>query len=83
MRLVRDLSYAQRGHIGLCGFGFLLQMPDIHVNHGMLTALLERFHYEYNTFHLPVGEMTITPENIYTILRISFAGDKVDYDSTP
>lgn len=56
-------------------------MPDIHVNHEMLTALVERFHSEHNTFHLPVGEMTITPEDVYRILRILFDGDKADYDS--
>lgn len=55
MRLSRELSDAERGHIGLCGFGYLLQMPDIHVNHGMLTSLVEHFHSEHNTFHLSVG----------------------------
>lgn len=72
MRLVHDLSDAQRGHIGLCGFGYLLQIPDIHVNHNMLTTLVEHFHSEYNTFHLLVGEMMINPKDIYRILRIPF-----------
>lgn len=58
-------------------------MPNIHVNHGMLTALVEHFHFEHNTFHLSIGEMTITPKDIYKILRILFVGDKLDYDSTP
>lgn len=58
-------------------------MLDIHVNHDMLTDLVEHFHSEHNTFHLLVGEMTITPKDIYRILRIPFVGDKVDYDSTP
>ncbi|XP_059075326.1 protein MAIN-LIKE 1-like [Cryptomeria japonica] len=81
MGLVRVLSYTDKNHIDLCGFGHLLQMPDIRVNHRMLTALAEQFHLEHNTFHLPVGEMTITPEDVYQILKIPFAGDKVDYDS--
>lgn len=66
MRLVRDLLDAERGHIGLCGFRYLLQMPDILVNHSMSIALVECFHYEHNTFHLSVGEMIITPKDIYT-----------------
>lgn len=81
MRLVHELSDAKRAHIDLYGFRYLLQMPDIHVNHGMLTALVDHFHSEHNTFHLPVGEMTITLEDIYMNLRISFAGYKLDYDS--
>lgn len=83
MGLVHDLSDAQRDHIGLCGFGYLLEMPDIHVNHNLLTALVKHFHFEHNTFHLPIGEMMITPEEIYRILRIPFTGEKVDYDLTP
>ncbi|XP_057816508.1 protein MAIN-LIKE 1-like [Cryptomeria japonica] len=83
MRLVRDLSDAQRDHIGSCGFGYLLQMTDIHVNHGLLTVLVEQFHSEHNTFHLSTGEMTITLEDVYNIMRIPFVGDKVDYDATP
>lgn len=80
--IVHELFDIDRDHIDLCGFTHLLQMSDIRVNHGMLTALVERFHSENNTFHLPVGEMTITPEDVYKILRIPFARDKVDYDST-
>lgn len=53
------------------------------MNHGILIVLVENVHFEHNTFHLPVGEMTIMSEDIYKILRISFVGDKVDYDSTP
>lgn len=82
MRLVYGLSDAERAHIDLCGFGYLLRMSDICVNHGMLTVLVECFHSEHNNFHLPVGEMMITPEDVDGILRILFAGDKVDYDST-
>lgn len=78
------MSYQmQRVNISLCAFRYLLQMPNICVNHGMLTTLVERFHSEHNTFHLPIGEMTIMPQDIYRILRIPFDGDKIDYDSTP
>lgn len=82
MRLVCGLSDAKRAHIDWCGFKYLLQMPDIHVNHRMLTVLVDCFHLEHSTFHLLVGEMTIMPEDINRILRILFNRDKVDYDST-
>ena len=53
------------------------------VNHGLLTALVERFHSETNTFHLSMGEMTVTPEDIWRILRIPFHGARVVYDTVP
>lgn len=81
MALVRHLSKVEQVHIDLCGLTHLLRLPDICVNHGMLMALVEHFHSKHNTFHLLVGELTITPEDVYRILRIPFAGDKVDYDS--
>lgn len=81
MTLVHQLSDVDRAHIDLCGLPHLLDLPDIRVNHGMLTALVERFHSEHNTFHFPLGEMTINPEDVYRILCIPFVGDKVDYDA--
>ena len=51
------------------------------VNHGLLNALVERFHSETNTFHFPIGEMTVTPEDIWRILRIPFHGPRVVYDT--
>ncbi|XP_059068501.1 protein MAIN-LIKE 2-like [Cryptomeria japonica] len=83
MRLVRQLAATRRAHIEACGFGHLLQMPNIHVNHELLSALVKRFYSEHNTFHLPTGEMNIPPEDIYKILRIPFSGGRVDYDSSP
>lgn len=81
MTLVGQLSKVEQAHIDLCSLTHLLRLSDIRVNHGMLTTLVERFHSEHNTFHLPVGEMTITPKDVYRILRIPFVGNKVDYDS--
>lgn len=57
-------------------------MLDICVNHELLSALVKRFYSEHNTFHLPTREMTITPEDVYRILRIPFSSGRVDYDSS-
>lgn len=73
----------QRGLFDTCGLSCLLHMPDIHLNHGLLTTLVEWFHLEHNTFYLSTREMTITFEDIYKILRVLFVGGRVDYDSTP
>lgn len=57
-------------------------MPRYTINWGMLIALVERWHSEHNTFHLPTGEMTVTLEHVYRILWISVMGDLVFYDLT-
>ena len=48
-----------------------------------IDSFVERFHLETNTFHLPMDEMTIMPEDIWRILRIPFHGAKVIYDTVP
>lgn len=67
--------------IGACGLGSLLTIPQgIRVNRGLLNVLVERWHSDHNTFHLPTGEMTMTPEDVYRILRILVVGALVVYD---
>jgi len=40
------------------------------VTHAMVRALSERWRTETGSFHLPVGEMTITLEDVYNLLHI-------------
>jgi len=40
------------------------------VAHVMVRALCERWHTKTSSFHLPVGEMTITLDGVYNILQI-------------
>lgn len=55
-------------------------MPLPLINRGLLTTLVEHWHSEHNTFHLPTNEMTITPEDAYQILGIPMMGEMVYYD---
>ena len=57
--------------VGLTG---LFKVPDMEVNHALITALVERWHPETHTFHLPYGEMGITLQDIEVILGISVDG---------
>lgn len=57
-------------------------MPQIRINQGLLESLAERWHSEHNTCHLPIGEMTVTPEDVWRILQIPIVGELVVYDST-
>ena len=38
----------------------LLQVPNIDLDHALITALVERWRPETHSFHLPHSEMTIT-----------------------
>jgi len=62
----------------------LLTRYDI-TNHGLVCAMAERWHQETSSFHLPVGEMTITLYDVACLLGIPVAGrliqeDELDHD---
>ena len=59
------------------GFSWLLYMPHIWVNHGLLIDFVERWHGEHNTFHFRTSEATITLEDVHCILRVPFHGDLI------
>ncbi|KAL5138111.1 Protein MAIN-LIKE 1 [Glycine soja] len=42
---------------------------------GFLSAFVERWHRETSSFHLPVGELTITLDNISSLLHLPVIGD--------
>ena len=65
------------------GLTHLCDVPNIRVNHGLLGALVERFYLKMNTFHLPLREVTVTPEDIYQMMQIPFHGPRVEYDTQP
>lgn len=81
--LVLDLDDTDMAHIERLGLTSLCRIPALLVNHGLLIAFVEHFHSKTNTFHLPQEEMTVTPEDIYRILRIPFHGPRVSYDIVP
>jgi len=51
------------------------------VTHAMARALCERWHTETSSFHLPVGEMTITLDDVYNLLHLSIQGRMLDHDA--
>lgn len=48
-------------------------------DHALITAFVERWQPETNSFHLPDGEYTITLEDVHHILRIPCEGDPVRF----
>ena len=57
-------------YIDATSFTGLFKVPDMEVNHAMITALVKRWHPETHTFHLPHGEMGITLQDIEVMLGI-------------
>ncbi|XP_024628913.1 protein MAIN-LIKE 1-like [Medicago truncatula] len=50
------------------------------VTHAMIRAMCERWHMETSSFHLPVGEMTITLDDVHNLLHIHIHGRMLDHD---
>ena len=44
-------------------------------NRGFLSAFVERWHRETSSFHLPVGELTITLDDVSSLLHLSVVCD--------
>ena len=58
-------------------FDGVYRIGHIQMDVGFITALLERWHPETHTFHLPFGEATITLQDISIFIRLSVDGNLV------
>ena len=61
-------------YIDAVGLTRLFKVPNMEVDHALITALVERWHPETHTFHLPHGEMGITLQDIQVMLGIPVDG---------
>lgn len=75
LRVIWNLDDDEMTIIESMGFVWLLYMPHNWVNHGLVTVLAERWHNEHNTFHLPIGEVTVILKDVYHILHVPCHGD--------
>ncbi|XP_020686692.1 serine/threonine-protein phosphatase 7 long form homolog [Dendrobium catenatum] len=56
------------------GIACIRHLQFIRLDHHLITALVERWCPQTNTFHLPVGEMTITLQDVQIILGVRTDG---------
>ncbi|KAH9301381.1 hypothetical protein KI387_012964, partial [Taxus chinensis] len=59
------------------GLGGVQRYRAIDRDHSLMVALIERWDPATNVFHLLTGEMTITLEDVYHILRLPIEGEVV------
>ncbi|WCJ37421.1 Aminotransferase-like plant mobile domain family protein [Euphorbia peplus] len=59
------------------GFGYLRKIPAISLDNPLISALVERWRRETNTFHFIVGEMTVTLQDVALLLGLAIDGKPV------
>ena len=60
--------------VGLEG---LHRTPSREIDHNLITAFVERWRPETQTFHLPHGETTITLQDVEVLLGIPIDGEAI------
>jgi hypothetical protein len=58
------------------GLHTMSNVARCNIDKGLITALVERWRPETNTFHLPVGECTVTLEDVSCLWGLSVSGKK-------
>ncbi|XP_052728518.1 protein MAIN-LIKE 1-like [Vigna angularis] len=51
-----------------------------YVDNGLLLRFIERWHFETSSFHLPIGEMSITLDDVSTLLHLPVMGQMCDLE---
>jgi Plant mobile domain len=59
----------------------IVQIGTIKVDVSLISALVERWRQETHTFHLPVGEMTVTLEDVAILLGVPVNGEPITYNT--
>ena len=59
------------------GLEGLLWVLGREIDHGLITALVERWQRETHTFHMPHGEVNITLQDVEVILRLPIDGNAI------
>jgi hypothetical protein len=68
--------------VDAAGFGlFIPTLTAGRSEHAAVTALAERWWDTSNSFHFPIGEMTVTPTDFSALTGLRVGGDPIPFDS--
>ncbi|XP_074351483.1 serine/threonine-protein phosphatase 7 long form homolog [Apium graveolens] len=65
------------------GFYGVARVASLQLDWSLISALVERWRPETHTFHLPMGEVTITLQDVGVLLGLPVDGDAIISDITP
>jgi hypothetical protein len=63
------------------GLGWLQDTSYNMIDHSLICAFVERWHEETSSFHLPFGEMTVTLDDVASLLHIPIDGMLISHGS--
>ncbi|XP_061358830.1 serine/threonine-protein phosphatase 7 long form homolog [Gastrolobium bilobum] len=69
-----DIPQDLQQHLMRAGFWHAARMRRLPIDHRLITALVERWRPETHTFHMPVGEMIVTLQDVEAILGLRTEG---------
>ncbi|XP_040863124.1 protein MAIN-LIKE 1-like [Glycine max] len=62
------------GLVAATGLSPLIDCSVVTGDPGLISAFMERWHMETSTFHLPVGELTMTLDDVSSLLHLPITG---------
>jgi len=65
---------AIEGLVVATGLSPLIECSVVTDDPGLISAFVERWHRETNTFHLPVGDLAITLDDVSSLLHLPISG---------
>ncbi|XP_058185541.1 protein MAINTENANCE OF MERISTEMS-like [Rhododendron vialii] len=82
LALYPSLPARVRQLVDEAGFGeFIQALTPARNDHAVLVVLAERWRDTTNTFHLPIGELTVTPTDFTVITGLRVRGEPIPFDS--
>ncbi|XP_047181243.1 protein MAINTENANCE OF MERISTEMS-like [Vigna umbellata] len=67
-------------YIFMSGLASIVNLSYEYVDHGLIVSLAKRWHLETNIFHLPIGEMSVTLDDVHNLLHLPIMGQFCDVE---
>lgn len=82
LEVYEDLHPDVQALVDAAGFGQVIRILTVwNGDLPLIWALAERWHDTTNTFHLPLGEMTMTPSDLAALSGLRVGGEPIPFDN--